>query len=83
MVQGNVLKKYFQTVEDQKGDYISWEAIVHGGEKLIIGSFKCFENRLTALKKNSIQANKTGFQEIKYSNYEWYENIPRRKITIK
>lgn len=42
-------KKCFQTVKDQMGDYISQEAIFHGGEKLIIGSFKCFKNKLAAL----------------------------------
>lgn len=48
-----MLKKYFQTVKGQKGDCISQEAIFHGGKKLIIGSFKCFKNKLAALNKTA------------------------------
>lgn len=62
LLQGKMFKKYFQTVKDQKGDYISQEAIFHGGEILIISTLKCFKNELGALKKNSLLANKTGIQ---------------------
>lgn len=52
----------FQTVNDQKGNCISQETVLHDGKKIIINATKCFKNKLVALKKNSMLANKAGIQ---------------------
>lgn len=66
---GKCLKLPSKQLKIKKETIFHRKLLFNGGEKLIITGFKCFKNKLSALKKNNVLASNTGIQQVKHSNY--------------